>query len=268
MKQFASFAWDGFKGSIELMRFIDGVTDDLIEAITALVGTDTVFIKGGVSTVVSGNTTVTDGIIYKDGKLYHFTGGTFTGALPDALEVIFQEQTASGFPQPYFVGDPTPKDIYLDRTAVVGTPSGGDVHLTLNTIGSIRDLQYIKSKVDLVDGKADKNGYTLVSGISLAPGFSSSFGNPLICREYHDGTIQIQLWLFWSGAKTNGTHIATGFPAGVSISFKYFDVYVNGPSVTEAVAKVKIDGLGRLIVYSGFNSDITGGLFYIEYKKN
>lgn len=136
MKQFANFGWDGFQGSIELMRFLDAVTDDLIEGLCAVVGSNTVFLKGGVITQAGGNTTITDGIILKDSKLYSFTGGTYTGT-PATLKVLFEEKTAAGFPQPKFVNDPVLKDIYLDRTAKIDAAGV----IVLNTIGAFQNIQ-------------------------------------------------------------------------------------------------------------------------------
>ena len=136
MKQFAAFQWSGFQGSIELCRFLDAVTDDLIEAVCAVVGTNTVFIKGGVITQAGGNTTITDGIILKDQKLYSFVGGTYPGT-PATLKILFEEKTAASFPQPRFVNDNVPKDIYLDRTAKVD--ASGTIFL--NIIGAFQNIQ-------------------------------------------------------------------------------------------------------------------------------
>lgn len=210
MKILGAFTQDGFKGSIELLRFIRDIENDVLSALVKIIGSNTVFISGGEITEDSGNTTVTDGIILKDSKLYHFTGGTYSGA-PSAQKVLFTEETAVGYPRPFFEGDPDPKDIYLDRTSKIDAAGT----ITLNTIVYINDLQLLKSKTDLVDEKADKNGFadiTVSSGASISPGFTNYGGSSFHVYEYQDGTIEVFAILTFTGAKSIGTNILTGLP--------------------------------------------------------
>lgn len=260
MKQFAEFQWDGFKGSIELLRFIDGVTDDLITTLSALVGTNTVFIKGGDISESGGNTTITDGIIFKDNKFYSFTGGTYAGT-PATLNVLFTEATAVGFPQPYFSGDPVAKDIYLDRTANVDATGT----VVLDTIGSIYNLQTAKPILDSVADKADKNGYTdITSTCTVAAGFSV-YASAFQVREYHDGTISIYAYLTFSGAKSKGTTIITGLPTNGSL-YDIKTVFLNDISSNTHVGFVN-QTVGTLSVFEGFTSDIVNIILKIDYKK-
>ncbi len=177
MKQFANFQWDGFQGSIELMRFLDGVTDDLIEAICSIVGDTTVFIKGGEITQASGNTTITNGIILKDRKLYTFTGGTYTGT-PATIKVLFEETTAVGFPKPKFVNDNTQRDIYLDATARIDSSSS----ITLASIGYIYNLTTIKQKTDTLRSEVDALKFKGQTQYGLTGVGSGSTGSVTITR--------------------------------------------------------------------------------------
>jgi hypothetical protein len=142
MKTLAPLTQDGFKASIELLRFQREQNNDLIHAITSIVGTAPTFIKGGDITQAGGNTTITSGIVCYNEKLYTFTGGVYAGT-PASLKVLFEENTAAGYPQPYFVGDPVPKDIYLSRTARIDTTGT----LFLNAIGKIFDFIKIKNDI-------------------------------------------------------------------------------------------------------------------------
>lgn len=141
MKRFGTFTTDGFRGSIEFPRFIRAVTNDLIAAISALVGNSPVFITGGAITEAGGNTTVTDGLLLVDGKIYTFTGGTYPGA-PAALNILLQEQTAEGYPVPYL--GTTPTDIYLDNVAKID--AAGSV--ILSTIGAAQSIQSTNSLIN------------------------------------------------------------------------------------------------------------------------
>lgn len=212
MKQFAAFQWSGFQGSIELCRFLDSVTDDLIEAICAVVGTNTAFVKGGIINVVSGSTTVTDGIIIKDGKLYSFTGGTYVG-IPSALKILFEEKTAATFPQPKFVNDNVPKDIYLDRTCKIDA-SGT---LFLNTIGRLQTLQSTNDSLvtqvntinTALDGKVDK-GIIWKTGVgSVAVGLTALEASRPYGRwcNHPSGVIYVELDLKATSAITAGTRL-------------------------------------------------------------
>ncbi|MFN8238648.1 MAG: hypothetical protein U0T77_10810 [Chitinophagales bacterium] len=263
MKQLGAFTQDGFKGSIELLRFQREINENLISAISSIVGSSTVFISGGVITEASGNTTITDGVIMKDQKLYSFTGGTYSGS-PSAISVIFTETTASGYPQPYFVNDPIPKDIYLERAAAVGTPGVGDVALLLTAIGSIRDLEYIKSKVDLVDNKADKNGFDVLAGFSLSAGFSYVSGYSGNGRIYHDGTVIFDAWVEWTGNKAANTSIVTGLPAVKG--YNRLETVILGGSST-SVSHVKLFTDGTIKTFTPFSTPDDNCIISIIYKK-
>lgn len=209
MKQFAAFAWDGFQGSIELLRFVDGLTDDLIDCICALVGTNTVFIKGGTVTEAGGNTTVTNGFILKDGKIYTFTGSTAAGT-PATVKVLFEEKTAAGFPKPKFLNDPILKDIYLDRTARLD-PAGT---VAVSDIGNIYNLQDAKPLLDAIPGKADQNGQTGINNTyTVAPTFGVYSLSGRYGRTKHDGTIEILCGLTYTGTPAANVLILSNIPA-------------------------------------------------------
>lgn len=249
---------DGFQASIEFLRFLDATTDDLIESITALVGTNTVFIKGGAITQSGGNTTISDGIIVKDNKLYTFVGGTYAGT-PATLKVLFSEATAAGFPQPYFVGDPIPKDVYLAKTSKVDAT--GTVFL--NTIGNIYNLQIAKP---ILDNAAIKNHYIVNNTTSFAAGFSAVSGYGLEVREYDDGTVSVRTRCIYSGTKNIGTMIITGLP-NADLFNKIVPVYmIDGSATTRTVGYISVAG-NTAAVFSGFSTSVNQAYIDFEYKK-
>jgi hypothetical protein len=138
MKKYGVFAQDGFKASIEAYRFKRDLHYDIIDAITSLIGADPVFIKGGEITEAGGSTTIANGIVSYNGGMYTFTGGTYAGT-PATLKVLFATGTAAGYPKPYFVGDPVPKDIYLANTARIDTAGS----LALGVVGRISNIKTI-----------------------------------------------------------------------------------------------------------------------------
>lgn len=229
MKQFASFNWDGFKGSIELLRFLDGITDDMIEAITAVVGNNA-FIKGGVITepIPGTNINITDGIIVYNNKLYSFTGGTHTGT-PATLKILFEETTAAGFPQPEFEGDPTPKDIYLARTARID--ASGTVFL--NTIGRY-------NKANNGGSVSIQDSYTIASGFTLHS-LTQRYGR--ICD---DGMIQILTGVTWTGTKATDIAILNDIPNGWAGASEIHNAYLDNLS-TGARTKVVIYRTGTTL---------------------
>lgn len=203
MKRFGTFTTDGFRGSIEFPRFIRALTNDLISAISALVGTSPVFISGGAITEAGGNTTVTDGLLLVDGKIYTFTGGTYPGA-PAALNILLQEQTAEGYPVPYL--GTTPTDIYLDNVAKID--AAGTV--ALNTVGNIYSQTAAQPILSSVANKADKNGYQDISAtVAVNPVFEV-FSKSV--RLYQDGTVSVNAVLLYDGAIASGTLILSGLP--------------------------------------------------------
>jgi hypothetical protein len=184
MKTLAPLTQDGFKASIELLRFQREQNNDLIHAITSIVGTAPTFIKGGDITEAGGNTTITNGIICYNEKLYTFTGGTFAGT-PATLKVLFEENTAAGYPQPYFVGDPMPKNIYLSRTARIDATG----IFFLSAISKVSNLQ----------NKADRSAFTDISSQIIVKKFASNnpnmqlFESTYICRQYDDNFIVLNV---------------------------------------------------------------------------
>lgn len=218
MKTFGAFNEDGFKGSIEFPRFLRDMNNDVVEAMASIIGNDPVFIKGGAITEGGGNTTIADGILMVNGKLYSFSGGTYSGA-PIALSVILVENTASGYPDPFFVGDSQPKKIYLSRTAAVGIPGDGDVSVGLGAVGNIKDLQVIKDEISVIPTKADKNGYDEVDPAGLTftacqlPGNNPVFAK---IRSHQSGLVSVDIRLQvtanknWSSSSDNW--IVRGLP--------------------------------------------------------
>lgn len=250
---------DGFQASIEFLRFLDATIDDLIESITALVGTNTVFIKGGAITQSGGNTTISDGIIVKDNKLYTFVGGTYAGT-PSTLKVLFSEATAAGFPQPYFVGDPIPKDVYLAKTSKVDAT--GTVFL--NTVGNIYNLQAAKS---ILENAAIKNQYNNNSTASFATGFAAISGYALSVREYDDGTVSVRTRCSYSGTKSKGTAIITGLP-NADLFNKIIPVYmINGNGTISTIGYISVSG-NTATVFSGFDTSVSQAYIDFDYKRN
>lgn len=264
MKTYGTFNNDGFKASIESQRFNRLLEHDITSALCSIIGTNPVFIKGGVITENSGNTTITDGIIMREQKLYHFIGGTYAGT-PTTLEVVFTEATANGFPQPYFVGNPVPQNIYLDRTAKVETTVPSDsITETLDNIGTIHDLQSLKPILDDFNSKADKNGYEdITDQLSYATGFTKF---SLIGRKYHDGTIMIQGTFGYSGTKSKGTIFLNGNPDPGNPAFVDVFVYESTGVNNNNTAKVSVQNDG-IAVLSGFTSTYVGCFFNISYKE-
>lgn len=257
MKKIDAFTTDGFKASIEYPRFLREMDNGLREILSALIGSATVFIKGGNITVDSGNTTVTDGILFKDGDFYSFTGGTHNGILPSALKVKLIVQTASGYPVSYF--GTTPIDIYKDYTAIIDATGT----ITLDTIGYISDLAYLKSKADLVDGKAGKNAKTTVSGVTVGAGFTSSL---LYCNEYDDGTIFVHIGTSFSGTKSSGTVLLNNLPNSGSFLKRLVPVVLNDSSGNEISAYCQLVG-NQLLLFDDFNSPYVACACSFEYKK-
>lgn len=257
MKKLGAFITDGFRASIEFPRFLRELDIESKDIIAALIGDATVFIKGGIITIDSGNTTITDGIIYKDGNYYSFIGGTFTG-LPATLMVKFNSQTAAGYPVPYF--GTTPVDIYKDNTAIIDVTGT----ISIDSIGTIRNLQYVKSKVDLVDGKAGKNAKAAVTGVTAGAGFTT---NPAIqiFLEYEDGTIKIHTAVSFSGTKTTGSVLLTGLPDS-GIFGKIVPVILNDASGNRITVDCELVG-SQLKLFAPFNTPNNACLISFEYKK-
>lgn len=258
MKKIDAFTTDGFKASIEYPRFLREMDSGLREILSALIGSATVFIKGGNITIDSGNTTVTDGILFKDGEFYHFTGGTHNGILPSALKVKLIIQTASGYLVPYF--GTTPIDIYKDYTAIIDATGT----INLDTIGYISDLAYLKSKADLVDGKAGKNAKTAISGVTAGAGFTSVI---LYCNEYDDGTILVSGGASFSGAKTSGTVLLNNLPISGYFFNKIIPVILNDSSGNNICVNCVLIG-NQLLLFDDFSSTYVGCAFSFEYKKS
>ncbi len=146
MKTLGPFVNDGFRESIAMPRFIREMQTDTAKALTSLIGAATAFISGGAITSSMGSTTITDGILYKDGKLYTFIGGTYVGAASD-LMILFSETTHPDFPKATFENDPIPKDVYnyrVCRIDVAGT-------VVLSSVTSIKTLQVIKSDISTIN---------------------------------------------------------------------------------------------------------------------
>lgn len=208
MKTLAPLTQDGFKASIELLRFQREQNNDLIHAITSIVGTAPTFIKGGDITQAGGNTTITSGIVCYNEKLYTFTGGTYAGT-PATLKVLFEENTSAGYPQPYFVGDPIPKNIYLSRTARIDATGT----LFLSTLGTIKPLDYITQKALSVDSKANKNGFVeITQPLTLNKCTSSA----LVFRYYDNGFIYFRALLTANAAISTNEWLVRGLPNSLS----------------------------------------------------
>lgn len=224
MKRFGTFTTDGFRGSIEFPRFIRAVTNDLKAAIAALVGTSPVFITGGTITEAGGNTTVTDGLLLVDGKIYTFTGGTYPGA-PAALNILLQEQTAEGYPVPYL--GTTPTDIYLDNVAKIDA-SGT---LLLSAVGNIFSHTAAQPILASVANKADKNGYSDISAaVAVNPLFTVVIKD---VRLWDDGTVSINMVLSYDGIISADTLILSGLPSGIVYSVP---ARINGTSGKQHVS--------------------------------
>ena len=259
MRTLAVLPQDGFYGDKEFIDFIKAMNDDLIEVLSSLIGTSTAFIKGGVVTVVGPDVTITSGIILKDSKLYHFTGGTFAGTT-STLKILFTESLASGFPQSYFDGDPVAKDIYLSRTAIIDAAGA----ITLDTVLNTKDLQWLKTKADLVDGKAGKNAFTVVTGTTAAAGFTVVLSS-LSVKEYEDGTIKVYCALSFSGTKTKGTQILTSLPNSGDLN-RVIPVFITDNATGESVGHAILNG-NTLVVFSGFTSPNNAVWISFSYKK-
>lgn len=197
MKQLGVFTQDGFKGSIELLKFLREMNNDIAVVLSAIVGTSTVFIKGGVISQSGGSTTITDGIIFKDGKFYYFTGSTTVGT-PATLKVLFTTTTAAGYPLPTYVGNPIGADIYLDNTAKIDTTGA----IFLNTIGTIYDLQTLKSKIG-------KNAWIDISPALQTPVDSNYTAAVKTIRLYEDATVQGVCFFTYTTARAIDTTVLT-----------------------------------------------------------
>lgn len=196
MKEFGSFSQDGFKGSIELIRFLKAMNADIVEALLAIIGNNTVFVKGGEITEALGSTTIADGIIAKDGQLYAFSGGTYVG-VPNSLFVLFETMNDPNFPKPYFVNNPVPQEIYLGNFARIDT--SGAVQLDL--VGSILDIQKLTQKAALVDAhevilpnKANKFGYQDITGVTYNTSKIVNLTTPIV-RKYDSGMVHVSLFI-------------------------------------------------------------------------
>lgn len=176
MKKFGAFAQDGFKGSIELMRFLKDSNDDLQSVIAAIVGNEPAIVSGMAITEDGGNTTITNGVLMYNGKLYSFTGGTYAGE-PGDLKVVMREDTAPGYPDPFFVGDALPKKIYLQNSAMVAEPEEGDVSEDLVAFARIKDL------VNLMKDSNDVGEVIMFHG-NLNDFFNTSTGLGLPGKKY------------------------------------------------------------------------------------
>jgi len=208
MKTLAPLTQDGFKASIELLRFQREQNNDLIHAITSIVGTAPTFIKGGDITQTGGNTTITNGIISYNEKLYTFTGGTYAGT-PATLKVLFEENTAAGYPQPYFVGDPIPKNIYLSRTARIDTTGT----LFLSAVGKISNIQLIKSDIESV-----KSEYIHITEAYPPITVNSPFSGVILINKYSNSTYSFYINMTHSSNVAKNTIIAT---LPISLGFSY-----------------------------------------------
>lgn len=237
MKTLAPFTQDGFKASIELLRFQRDMHNDLIQAVTSIIGTSPTFIKGGEITQAGGNTTITNGIICYNEKLYTFTGGTFAGT-PATLKVLFEEGTAAGYPQPYLVGDPVPKDIYIARTARIDV--GGSANL--DTIVKIENLKFISDKALLVDGKANKNGY---SEIFNDPSITFNKGGVTnsILRQYDSGIINFSALFVTSSSISNSDWLIRGLPKSNQLYTIMHQPYIDSSVLTDPIAGYKSIGV-------------------------
>lgn len=236
MKTLAPLTQDGFKASIELLRFQREQNNDLIHAITSIVGTAPTFIKGGDITQAGGTTTITNGIICYNEKLYTFTGGVFVGT-PATLKVLFEEATADGYPQPYFVGDPIPKNIYLSRTARVDATG----ILFLSAIGSIKPLDYISQKAILVDNKANINGYSeIVNPSSLTYNKCGAFGN-VVVYNYEAGFVTLEVILLTTASISSADWLVRGLPkCRQSLNVKIYPIaFINGNSIIAPITGSK-----------------------------
>lgn len=212
MKTLAPFTQDGFKASIELLRFQRDMHNDLIQAVTSIIGTSPTFIKGGEITQAGGNTTITNGIVCYNEKLYTFTGGTYAGT-PSTLKVKFEEATAAGYPQPYLVGDPVPKDIYIARTAKVD--AGGSIFLS--AVSEIRSLSILNTALQTVEN----DYFHFTESPQPATMLISNIGGVL----YRKSNVGLQINLFLN---TNTKNIAANSDICRLINYTYSATYFVG----------------------------------------
>lgn len=280
MKEFAAITTDPYEAGIEVFQFLRDIDTDTRELLSALVGSSTAFVKGGVITVDAGDTTVTNGIIFKDGSFYHFSGGTVAATLPDAINIKFETAHATGYPNPT-IGI-SPFDLFKDKRATIDNAGA----VVLSSISHISDLQYLKSKADLVDGKAGKNAYVQTTNFTLGSDFSlyypGVYSNETV-REYEDGTVQVSLLLL-----INNNNIPVDTPIISMLPHEnahYYpqkrpiEVFITsagagtGGAVTSAqcrLEKLSIGGTDNifLVAQSGFMSKKDQVVFVdFEYKK-
>ncbi|HUM50497.1 MAG TPA: hypothetical protein PK431_01740 [Chitinophagales bacterium] len=252
MRNLAAFALDGFKASIALLRFVRDMFTDTNENITALIGTSMVFVKGGVITQAGGNTTITNGIILKDGKLYTFTGGTYLGT-PATLKIKFTIQTADGYPLPYYVGASTPTDIYLDNTAKVDA-AGTEF---LNTVGIMYDLLTLKSKIG-------KDAWTDISAGGTTPVDGNYTPSVKTIRKYEDATVHGVCFFQYTTARAVNTTVITLPNNGYNV--EVFQGYWTGGGDFNPVSLLLSTG-GQLLLKTALPaSGIRTLVFSFSYK--
>lgn len=268
MRSFGQFSIDGFKGSIELLRFLRDLTNDQFEILTHLTG-NFVFITGGDITESAGNTTISDGIIVKNGLIYQFQGGTYLGT-PATLNVLFSTDTDSQYPMPYFVGDPNPKDIYLLNFAKVDATGT----VALDQFIKISDIKSLSTSVetilDALDDiiteltlKADKGGYEDLTGFTINTPKLGSILTPIV-REYDSGLINVRIFIATGTGQslTTSDWIMRGLPrmGAAGFGIKLFNVVFSDslgtatPGLSKVVCIERQDGdsnHSQIRLYSG-----------------
>lgn len=222
MAKIGDLTQDGFKGSIELLRFLKDMNSDLINAIVALIGESIIFIKGGEISELSGNTTIADGIIVKDGNIHQFKGGTYPGS-PSTLSVLFETLTKENYPMPYFSNDPIPKDIYLADVARIDATGT----IVLNTIGYLQNMESIKADLEalnttvtdhsaILPTKADKFGFDELSGAYYNTDKLWDVNNFSVIR-YHSGLIRLTISFKSLTMTTHSDWLLRGLPKSLNL---------------------------------------------------
>jgi hypothetical protein len=133
MKALINITEEGFRITREYLNFTSESIKQLETILAKLCGSSTVFVNGGLITAGETSFVITDAVIAKSGKLYHLTGGTFTGVVAD-FYVNFSEVNATDYPQQDYAESADPAStVFFERIGALNETAIG-VNVLLSSI--------------------------------------------------------------------------------------------------------------------------------------
>jgi len=124
MKRINNNIVTGFPESYESWKFMSEQNLQLRQLVSNLASDTTCVLTGVKLTQTATNVSVSSGYICHNNIIYSVTGLTFPIADINDIKVAFSTATATGYPNPTFLNESLPRQIYVDDKAILSTTSG------------------------------------------------------------------------------------------------------------------------------------------------